>query len=341
MSATPGPVGHLLDFVASKEAPNGYEETYGNTERALGGRRITDMTLAEVRKFQQDVVTKGGSKSSAVGRYQFIRKTFDRVVQEMGLDPNTTKFTPEVQDAMAIHLLKGRGLDRYLAGDISREQFAHNLAKEWASLPAQFSKAGVGGYRRGSSVYAGLAGNKSFRTPEEVLAAVDAIRGHGGTGSLIGSAGTQPTDVLKPGGNIYANIPQAEQQQFREWNPDPVGMEQQKLKEVKPELGTLYNAVKKRHPHLKFVLASGLRDNATQQKALDWGWSKKKDSNHLHGEAIDVWPLDENGAIVFDRKKQAEIAEAFRETARASGINIKLGIDWKTPDRPHIELAKK
>ena len=34
----------------------------------------------------------------AVGRYQFIGSTLQEEVSKMGLDPSTTKFTPEVQD---------------------------------------------------------------------------------------------------------------------------------------------------------------------------------------------------------------------------------------------------
>ena len=69
------------------------------------------MTIDEVMTLQADT---GGLSNSqwiqqgklhAVGRYQFIGPTFRSVVQQMGL-PGNTKLTPDVQDAMALHLLR-------------------------------------------------------------------------------------------------------------------------------------------------------------------------------------------------------------------------------------------
>ena len=44
----------------------------------------------------------------AVGRYQFIGPTFRRVVRAMGISRDT-KFTPELQDMMALWLLRNGG----------------------------------------------------------------------------------------------------------------------------------------------------------------------------------------------------------------------------------------
>jgi hypothetical protein len=42
----------------------------------------------------------------------------------------TLKFTAELQDILAIELLKARGYEAWLAGNITDEQFALNLSKK-------------------------------------------------------------------------------------------------------------------------------------------------------------------------------------------------------------------
>ena len=83
-----------------------------------GGRPLTDFTLGEIMALQAE---NGMSNSQwrdagrlhAVGRYQFIGPTFKGVVSRMGLDKNL-KFTPEVQDAMALDLLRTGGISQWV-----------------------------------------------------------------------------------------------------------------------------------------------------------------------------------------------------------------------------------
>ena len=44
-------------------------------------------------------------------------------------------FSPEMQDRMAVRLAQRRGIDKYLNGEITKEELAGNLSKEWAALP--------------------------------------------------------------------------------------------------------------------------------------------------------------------------------------------------------------
>lgn len=69
------------------------------------GTSLTGLTLSEIFKRQntaqrglsmQEHLDSGGLH--AVGRYQFIGSTLQDEVRRMGLDPNTTRFTPKVQD---------------------------------------------------------------------------------------------------------------------------------------------------------------------------------------------------------------------------------------------------
>jgi len=147
---------------------------YWKAEKGLGRHKLTSMTLDQIRALQQKMVPYG---SSASGRYQFIRGTFDATRKAMGL-PGDAIWSPAVQDNMALNRLNKRGLTKYLAGEISREDFANNLAKEWASLPVVTHIQGATRMLEpGQSYYAGDGLNKSLHTPQEILHAIDAIQG--------------------------------------------------------------------------------------------------------------------------------------------------------------------
>jgi hypothetical protein len=95
-----------------------------------------------------------------------MRKTLQALVTQMGLSLDQ-KFTPELQDKMAIQLLKNRGLDRYLAGNMTDEDFALSLSKEWASMPNP---------KTGRSYYAGDGLNKSLVSVPQFLEAIRRVK---------------------------------------------------------------------------------------------------------------------------------------------------------------------
>ena len=80
------------------------------------GTSLTDLTLSDIFK-RQNTKQQGMSMSEhlssgglhAVGRYQFIGSTLQDEVKRMGLDPTTTKFTPEVQDQIFLSHVKRVG----------------------------------------------------------------------------------------------------------------------------------------------------------------------------------------------------------------------------------------
>jgi hypothetical protein len=84
-----------------------------------GGRAVTDMTVGEIIELQSDNGSLSNSqwrdagKLHAVGRYQFTRDTFKEVASRLGLG-NNLKLTPDVQDAMALSLLRSAGLSRWV-----------------------------------------------------------------------------------------------------------------------------------------------------------------------------------------------------------------------------------
>ncbi|MHA7889143.1 hypothetical protein [Roseicyclus sp.] len=76
--------------------------------------------------------------------------TLRRVAAEAGFGPGT-RFTPEVQDALALILLEEAGLTAFRAGRLDRRGFMARLARIWAGLPLP----------NGRSYYEGLAGNRA------------------------------------------------------------------------------------------------------------------------------------------------------------------------------------
>lgn len=76
-----------------------YKDIYGTSLADLTLQQIFDKqnTKAKGMSFQEHLDSGG---LHAVGRYQFIGSTLQDEVRRMGLDPSTTKFTPEIQDAI-------------------------------------------------------------------------------------------------------------------------------------------------------------------------------------------------------------------------------------------------
>ncbi|MDA8897150.1 peptidoglycan-binding protein [bacterium] len=161
-SVTQGKVGQVLDLIAGPESGGRYDAVYPGKRRP----EILDMTLDELVADQRERGRFTGS--SASGRYQYIRKTLSSVVRQMGLDTSKEKFTPKLQDEIAIfHLRANHGLDRWLSGSMSNEDFLNRLAGTWAGIPKT----------NGRSAYAGVLDNKAGIGAQAALQGLDDIRG--------------------------------------------------------------------------------------------------------------------------------------------------------------------
>jgi hypothetical protein len=84
----------LLDLVAKGEAVQG-ADPYSSLWPSTSDPMIPQYTLAQIDQYQTDRIS-AGFKSSAIGRYQFIRKTLREVVVLSGL-PGTIRFSPDVK----------------------------------------------------------------------------------------------------------------------------------------------------------------------------------------------------------------------------------------------------
>jgi muramidase (phage lysozyme) len=166
----------LLDFIAEHESEgaarrlqmSAYDVIWGGIKGAnRPPKPLTQMTIREVLAWQDRIDPL--YRSEAAGRYQIMEDTLRGLYAEAGMTLDSV-FDKAGQDRLAMALLKRRGLDRFLHGYLSVNQFCNELAKEWASLPV------VDGPKKGRSHYAGDGLNAAGVDVEPFVAAVQAIR---------------------------------------------------------------------------------------------------------------------------------------------------------------------
>jgi muramidase (phage lysozyme) len=143
----------LLDYIGKKESGGNYNILHGG--KTLPD--LSEMTVAQVLDFQAQML-KQGHESTAVGKYQILRKTLAGLVDQ-GVVSATDRFSASTQDKLAVALLQGRGLDKYLSGKLSADQFADSVAREWASLPMA----------SGKSAYAGVGSNRALGSRQDYM----------------------------------------------------------------------------------------------------------------------------------------------------------------------------
>ncbi len=119
----------FLDFIARHEGTadrpdSGYNTSLGFGRFIRGGEKdLVNMTLDEINELQLEMLRhpKNTLDSSALGRYQIVRKTLLGLRTQFGLS-GSQKFSADLQDRLAVALIKRRG--RSIDG----------LRNEWASL---------------------------------------------------------------------------------------------------------------------------------------------------------------------------------------------------------------
>lgn len=145
-TALRGQTGQLLDAIGAAEGAT-YDTMFGYAERPGGdfeGTKVTSLTLNEVLSLQKEMVKKNGI-SSAIGKYQFIQGTLKDAIKGLGLKGDE-KFTPELQDRLAIWLLKNRtSFDKWATGEADPAAFQNELASQWASIPNTSGKSAYAG----------------------------------------------------------------------------------------------------------------------------------------------------------------------------------------------------
>jgi conjugal transfer mating pair stabilization protein TraG len=164
-SVTGGSQGALLDLIAAPESGGNYNAWYGQPRQSEVD--LSSLTLDQVRTLQGELVRANGG--SAIGRYQIVGETLDHLMGRLNLS-GAERFTPELQDRLALQLARDAGLDDWREGRTSDEGFAQSLARVWAGLPRD---------RSNRSYYEGVAGNRAGLDYDTVVASLQAMRREG------------------------------------------------------------------------------------------------------------------------------------------------------------------
>ncbi len=133
------------------------EGTQGNGYRtAFGGGKLSHLNdhPRYLKTFRQ---TDGKmNKTSAAGRYQFLKGTWDNVARQYGLKD----FSPHSQDLGAVALLFGRdAIPALLKGDF--QTAVRRTGAEWASLPSSNYKQNKRSWDNVNNFLGGKLGNVS------------------------------------------------------------------------------------------------------------------------------------------------------------------------------------
>lgn len=138
-TASPAGNGTLFGLIDATEGGANYDTLFGHSQNGgrFDGVRVSDMTLAELYEFSNPRGEYGqwvkannpeGVVATPMGRHQIVGTTLRSTASAMGLSPDT-KFTPQVQDAMANHLARNR-----LAGLSGMPAKRAALRAEWAGF---------------------------------------------------------------------------------------------------------------------------------------------------------------------------------------------------------------
>lgn len=156
--------------VAAQGAASPYDVVWSGIRAEDRPRRLTALTVGRVLWWQDLIDAR--YMSEAAGAYQVMEDTLRGLVRD-GAVSETALFDAAGQDAVALALLDRRGWTRCEAGEITPEEFADQLAREWASLPVTRDQKGAKrAVKRGQSFYAGDGLNKAHASPDTVLAAI-------------------------------------------------------------------------------------------------------------------------------------------------------------------------
>ena len=165
-----------------------------------GGRSLTDFTIAEIKALQHDDGKMSNSqwieagKLHAVGAYQFIGNTLPGVASRAGI-PDSAKFTPAVQDLMALQLMKERGISPWVGPSDKATSTERAIVEQARGVPIAYDKKSGGGAITnfgggGGSSYVASSGSTPGASPSSsgggvssIAASLKTIRSHLGSSS--------------------------------------------------------------------------------------------------------------------------------------------------------------
>ena len=128
----------IINFMDRFEGKGDYDTLYNDMQgpgRAFDGIKVSQTSVADLDKFanqgygQSVANINGGVTATPFGRYSVVNSTLQQAIKEMGLDPKTTIFNKQTQDAVFKHLL-----DKRLSSASSMPAKIQALRQEWAGF---------------------------------------------------------------------------------------------------------------------------------------------------------------------------------------------------------------
>lgn len=150
-------VGTWLQGFLQSESGGNWNAWFGNANNT---EDLSRLSLGQILKRQDE------PGNDAAGLIQIVPGTLRHVMSKYGYSAET-KFTPQVQAEMALLLMREKGLNKWLAGDMSDEKFANNVASVWAGLKQA----------NGRGVYDGDGVNKGTQSHGVTVAQLQEFRG--------------------------------------------------------------------------------------------------------------------------------------------------------------------
>lgn len=147
----------------------GDAESNNNYSKIVGGSiddSILNMTITQIDQSKYGRAQHPPNGAS-IGRFQIQSATALDVCRSNKINSSTFKFDTAGQDKLYQLLLNRRGYKKYLAGQLSDEQFAENLSMEWASLPKDAT---------GVSYWAGTSTNAARVSWSSLLQAIRGLK---------------------------------------------------------------------------------------------------------------------------------------------------------------------
>lgn len=148
------------------------------------GKKLTEMTIGEIKAKQDITDPNNAERLFAVGRFQAIPDTLDMAVDALGLSDDTV-FNEDTQNKVGKYLVtkKRQRVGTYLEGSstVSQDTAMLDLAKEFASFPVPYDMTVRRNgkdvkLKKGDSYYG--SGNKAQHTVDEVKDELDKLRGN-------------------------------------------------------------------------------------------------------------------------------------------------------------------